>query len=684
MKRTIPTPRKTPARKTLGRRLGAGVLTLLLAAALWSPAAAEEPVLIIQRQQLSLPAPSSDTTLTGSVEEWALPITSYVYDNGDGTFTALRAGCGEQGDTVCADTLSGDLAVLESKQIPQELPLFGGFYHSASGNYMVFGQENPDLNQDYAQVYDRDKNYLGILDPEAYMEQCIKERRNQGLPGYKPIIICRESSMEALEKESLEEMFHNCGYDSIQDDALVIFFIPLKESAENNQDLVEVIRMVKYDGDFQRIAAAPVTHCYTQIPFDGGSLRMAERNGTLMVHTCRKRYDGHQSQLTLWFDTEPLALSRQGMYWLNDLAGEPAEDWESTDQSPVQEYQVNHTSHSFNQFIRYDGEDLVLLDHSDGSPARGVVLTILRQGPKWGMVGLNRTWYSLFPVEGRSGANLTGISLGGFELAESGYLTALSAVDPERVSDYSSFYLRKADGTVMTEKEQERDIVLLVTPKEDPENTKQIRLTDNAGTGKGAGIPYLVKLSPDCFLVLWETFDGTASGPAKKTPCLGVTCQVVDGTGTAVAEAKTFSQARLSKDCQPAVMGEDLIWFIDGLGLYGDGKSTERTFYRLPLAAVPGAEETAVGYAVQAGPADKTAAGWSLTAALKGPDRPGRLTAALYNGDGKQLAAETFPAADRVPVTLPGLSGGTEIRLFWTDGRNRPLCGSCTVPLNGV
>ena len=679
MKRTILTPRKTHARKTLGRRLGACVLTLLLSLSLWAPAAAGDAELTVVTQNLTVPAPASEMTLTGSAERWSSPVTSCLYDNGDGTLTALRADCGPEGDTVCVDTLSADLTLLGSRQIPYELPLFGGFYHGTSGNYMMFGRENPDLYQDLVHCYDRDKNYLGLLNPEAYIQQLTEERLAQGLSAIREIHLFREPTLERLEKET-----GHLSIDTTRDGVLVLFFIPLKESAENSQDLVEVLRMVQYDQDFHQVAAAPVTHVYTAYPFDASSLRMAERDGVLMVHTGRKRYDGHQSQLTLWFSTEELALNRTGMYWLNGMTGEPAEDWEKTDRTPLQEYQINHVSHSYNQFIRFDGEDLVLLDHSDGSPARGVVLTILRQGPKYGSVGLNSTWYPLLTVDGNSGANQTGISLGGFELTETGYLTALNAVDPDRVERYSSYRIIEKDGTVMSEREQERDAVLLVTSKEDPENTVQIRLTDNAGTGRAAGIPYLVKLGEDRFLVLWETYDCTASGPAQKTPCLGMTCQVVDGTGKAVAEAKTFPRVRLSKDCQPAVMGEDLIWFIDGLGLYGEGTSMERTFYRLPLSAVPGAEKTAGGYAVQAGPADKTEAGWSLTAALEGPARPGRLTAALYDGDGKQLAAKTFPAADRVPVTLPGLSGGTEIRLFWTDGGNRPLCGSRTVPLNGA
>lgn len=56
----------------------------------------------------------------------------------------------------------------------------------------------------------------------------------------------------------------------------------------NDSDEEEVMRIVKYSKDFQRIGAVSVYGANTNIPFEAGSLRMTETAGKLYIHTCMR------------------------------------------------------------------------------------------------------------------------------------------------------------------------------------------------------------------------------------------------------------------------------------------------------------------------------------------------------------------------------------------------------------
>ena len=71
-----------------------------------------------------------------------------------------------------------------------------------------------------------------------------------------------------------------------------------------DSDAVEVLRVVKYSKDWKRLGSASVyqENCHNPVSF--GTMRFAEANGILYIHTCHEMYtakDGlnHQSNLTL-------------------------------------------------------------------------------------------------------------------------------------------------------------------------------------------------------------------------------------------------------------------------------------------------------------------------------------------------------------------------------------------------
>lgn len=206
------------------------------------------------------------------------------------------------------------------------------------------------------------------------------------------------------------------------------------------------------------------------------------------------------------------------------------------------------------------------------------------------------TEVNLFEIPGTIGANCTGVTIGGFECSDDNYLVAINTIDHSKVSEYTSFEMKGLDY-------DERDIVLLVSGKNntDTSKVKQVRLTDYIGKQWLGSKPYLVKLSNDRFLVLWEeleyitptkrdgnrviytTTQGNSTfsvssdyGPTKCTGN-GVKYVQVNGDGEIISDIRTRNDLLLSGDCQPTQIGNNLIWYIDEQG--------ERKFYNLDLSS---------------------------------------------------------------------------------------------------
>ncbi|MBD5134122.1 MAG: copper amine oxidase N-terminal domain-containing protein [Clostridiales bacterium] len=390
------------------------------------------------------PASSRPMTASDSTARWSHLLSSYLYENDGDTFCVVDAKPNGLSNVVAVDTYDREtFALLSSRTVPVELDTFGGFFAGEKYNFMVFGQNNTE---------------------------------------------------------------------------------------EDNQK--EVIRVVKYDKDFQRLDAVSVTggQSFTVVPFDAGSLCMAEDGDMLVIHTARERYttaDGrnHQSQLTICVDTGNMRVT-------NDLG----------------RFQGNHVSHSFNQFVIFDRGQLVLADHGDAYP-RSIVLSRVSGGRT-----TDRAFKTdLLKIPGSTGANCTGVTLGGLAASSDSYLVVINTIDHSKVTAYSSFSMSGLG-------RDERDVVLLVTSK-GGSSTQQIRLTDYVGNGKLASTPYLVKVDENRFLVLWEEFVYPDASPVVFNQ--GVRYVEVDGSGEILGEVQTLPGARLSNDCQPILMDGRVTWYIN-------------------------------------------------------------------------------------------------------------------------
>lgn len=296
------------------------------------------------------------------------------------------------------------------------------------------------------------------------------------------------------------------------------YFAVYGQNNPEHSDEVETYRVVKYDRQLNRLGAAAYRANNTAIPFDAGSLRMAEAGGMLYIRTCHEMYNGHQANVTLAVRESNMTITDEFSIVMN--AG------------------VGYVSHSFNQFIAVSGQGrLLALDHGDAYP-RSVEL--FQYGPEAGserFQGSGLIHTSLLDIPGETGDNYTGVQVGGFALSDTHAVTVgISCV--------------QGDST-----EGPRNLFVAAAPLSDiSQGHTFLPLTHfSAEDPTAPGNPQLVAV-PDGFYALWqENPDGSYYGPRV------LKVQKLDGTGTPVGGAYSFS-ADLS-DCPPIYQDGKVIWY---------------------------------------------------------------------------------------------------------------------------
>ncbi len=255
----------------------------------------------------------------------------------------------------------------------------------------------------------------------------------------------------------------------------------------------EVFRVVQYDREWNRLGAVSVNgkDSYTNEPFRSSVARMAvSADGeTIALYAARKRYDGHQSNITLLMNASPFAIQ--------EVMGE--------------EFPSNHVSHSFGQFIQFDGERMVTVDHGDAYPRSFVLQDGSRE-------------IDLLKIAGDVGDNVTHAIGSGFAVSEDGYLF-LGCSDPQQGNEGDPW-----------------NLFLAYVGKRG--NKAELRwLTDRETTIDRAR---LVKLEEDRFLAMWQ--EGA-----------DIHYQTLDGKGELMGEEQVLSDA-LMPPTDPVVIEGKVCW----------------------------------------------------------------------------------------------------------------------------
>ena len=297
------------------------------------------------------------------------------------------------------------------------------------------------------------------------------------------------------------------------------FFVFGQKNLEEN-DEAEILRIVKYDMEWNRLSAASVCGANTVLPFYAGSLRMTEANGLLCIHTSHMMYkteDGlnHQANMTFVVDEETMEVTQDYYIIMNVSEG--------------------YVSHSFNQFVCSDGTYFYRLDHGDAAP-RAIVATkcILSEIDVCEM-------HIVVPIPvGEPGDNTTGVSVGGFQLTNDLLVSVGNSVHFDDTLE-SMYGVRN---------------IYMTTTDTGFTNTKKIWLTNyTEESAVKVGVPKLVKASEDTFYVLWEEADTANETLFFRVAKVSTTGEILDMTEPIYG--------RLS-DCEPVYTRDGrLVWYAN-------------------------------------------------------------------------------------------------------------------------
>lgn len=292
-------------------------------------------------------------------------------------------------------------------------------------------------------------------------------------------------------------------------------FLVYGQQNQKESDGTEVIRVVRYDKQWNRQKAYSVYGANTYIPFDAGSASLTENAGVLYLHTCHEMYqsdDGYHHQANATFVINEETMAEVDSYW------------------DVMNLSSGYVSHSFNQLINTDGKYIFRADLGDAYP-RGIALTATAIGDK---VSDPSMYGAVVEIPGSMGSNYTGFSLGGLELSDDTYILTGSGVKTISAAQSNIW-------TSSSYKESWEENTNWITNY--PEDAK-IEI----------GVPKLTKISANQFLLMWEEY---------KNDKYTTKATLLNAQGQKVG--KTYDIKAPLSDCQPILAsGGNVVWYVAG------------------------------------------------------------------------------------------------------------------------
>ena len=302
------------------------------------------------------------------------------------------------------------------------------------------------------------------------------------------------------------------------------FYLVFGQDNMAESDDVTVYRVVKYDRRWNKIAHVDVKGVYVRKPFHASNLTMASRNGVLVVYSARERYtseDGlnHQSNIPVHIRMDDMTILYAGGQWPR-----------------------NHVSHSFANYVKFDGERIVYLDHGDAYP-RSIYLQVEESGRIAQEV-------NLISFPGKTGDNYTGATLGGLEVSNDHYLAVGTYIKPG--SKTKQLFL--ASVPKQAETDEGVNLVYLTGPS-DPSVTET----------------HIIKLNEDRFVLIWSD-----AGSRRN-----VSYAVTDGRGRMVGKPKRLENIAPPGHLEPLVLNGKIIWYF--YEMFPINKEIKAEFYSLKI-----------------------------------------------------------------------------------------------------
>ena len=385
----------------------------------------------------------------------------------------------------------------------------GSFSAFAVAQCVAYSGSNVNA-QDYVQWSDTVKSYLTVCDNGNYM------RVQSGAIEGKLLVEYYSSDFEPLSTKLIDNELPIFGafYDSGNN-----YYVLSGQENPKENDSLEVFRITKYDKNWNKIKSCGLYGANTTVPFDAGSARMTHSGDHLLVRTCHEMYkssDGnnHQSNVTIEVDMPSMTIT-------DSYTG-------------IMNVDYGYVSHSFNQFIKTDGNHIVALDHGDAHPRSAVLVrynsdfTTGKFFPSY-FDKVSNIDVVTYPEYTAGHYNYTGAAIGGFDVSSSSYIVAQSTVDLDYINTSET-----------------RNVYVSAVSK-DLSTNKLNKITSYAEGTDSASAPQLVKINNNSFLLLW----------ARDTK---VSCVKLNADGTVNGSIHTF-EGSLS-DCQPVVKNGRAVWYV--------------------------------------------------------------------------------------------------------------------------
>ena len=292
------------------------------------------------------------------------------------------------------------------------------------------------------------------------------------------------------------------------------YYVLTGQENDAEDDSVEVYRITKYDKNWNNLGSAGLFGGNTTIPFNAGTARFAQSGKYLLIRTCHQMYtyrDGrrHQANVTIQLDMDEMKITDSLTRIANNSIG--------------------YVSHSFNQFIRTDGTSIVAADHGDAGPRSAVLIKYDGDVTKGSFVSGCTTFDMMTYPKHKSNYNITGGSIGGFEVTSSGYVAAMNSVDQADITNNTT-----------------RNIFISSVSK-DLSSGELTQLTNYAEGTETASTPQLVKINDDELMLLW-----TREGKVNYAE--------LGADGAVTSDIYSF-EGELS-DCQPIAANGKVSWYI--------------------------------------------------------------------------------------------------------------------------
>ena len=385
----------------------------------------------------------------------------------------------------------------------------GSFSAFAVAQCVAYSGSNVN-DQDYVQWSDTVKSYLTVCDNGNYM------RVQSGAIEGKLLVEYYSSDFEPLSTKLIDNELPIFGafYDSGNN-----YYVLSGQENPKQNDSLEVFRITKYDKNWNKIKSCGLYGANTTVPFDAGSARMTHSGDHLLVRTCHEMYkssDGknHQANVTIEVDMPSMTIT-------DSYTG-------------IMNVDYGYVSHSFNQFIKTDGNHIVALDHGDAHPRSAVLVkynsdfTTGKFFPSY-FEQVSNIDVVTYPEYTAGHYNYTGAAIGGFDVSSSSYIVAQSTVDLDYINTSET-----------------RNVYVSAVSK-DLSTNKLNKITSYAEGTDSASAPQLVKINDNSFLLLW----------ARDTK---VSCVKLNADGTVNGSIHTF-EGSLS-DCQPVIKNGRAVWYV--------------------------------------------------------------------------------------------------------------------------